>query len=218
MDWLEINGVSSEDLLGDKVVFTKRGVKAPQVKNNIVEVPYSNITVDYSFLNGVCYSNREFFIGVNIEGRDYSEVLENYSILCQWIAGKGTNKIRMSDYWGVYFIGRVEEIGELDNKGVCGNFDFKLSCEPWIYNDKETIIERKIVHGESLELIGSYMPEVPEITSSKTCNISFNGKTIKIYAGTNKYYDLTLKNGINIITLLGSVDVEFKIRYRTGGI
>ena len=59
------------------------------------------------------------------------------------------------------------------------------------------------------------MPVVPEITCSETMNVEFENQTFQLAKGTNKNYDVILKEGENIMKFTGNGTVTIDFR---GGI
>lgn len=64
----------------------------------------------------------------------------------------------------------------------------------------------------SVDVVGSDMPIVPEITCSAAMKVEFEGQTFELTKGMNKNYDIILNQGTNTLkfTGTGTVSIDFR--------
>ena len=64
----------------------------------------------------------------------------------------------------------------------------------------------------SVDVTGSDMPIVPEITCSAAMTVEVGGKTFELTEGVNKNYDIILGSGTNVMkfTGTGTVSIDFR--------
>ena len=216
MSWFEFDEINSNNKFGRKLVVTNIQVGTPQLKRYEVEVPFSSKIIDYSFINGPIYYNRYILISINIEGSDKRDLYKLYGEILQWLTSK-RGKLRLEGYESYYFLGKVEEISDLQEIAITGNLDIKFNVDPWKY-EKEFRQSFILNKNESKSFRGSFMPSVPTITVSNDCNIEFEGKIYNLKKGTKKNFDIIFKNSNNKIKLLTEGPIEFEISYLRGWI
>ena len=64
----------------------------------------------------------------------------------------------------------------------------------------------------TLEVIGSDMPIVPEITCSAAMNVEIGGQVFELVEGVNKNYDIVLGSGRNMMKFTGNGTVSIDFR------
>lgn len=200
----------------------------PETNTNYVEIPYSNVTLDFTeVLTGFpTYRNREItwkflYIG---KREDWSN---KYSEIARDVHGKRL-KIIMDEDPGHYYIGRCEmESWEADKlastitiKATCEPFKYELksSLEDWLWDpfDFDTDVAREY---KDLEIDGTYeleiftadMPESPEFIATGSITAEIYGNTYSLPEGHSTISGLTIARDTTIIfSGKGTVSVDYK--------
>ena len=100
-------------------------------------------------------------------------------------------------------------------------YELTASDEDWLWDsfsfEKEVIRDYKEleVNGSlSLNVPGTQRWVIPEITVSAAMTVSYDGKDYELKQGTNKIYDIVIKEGENVLMFTGTGTVT--ISYRGG--
>lgn len=203
----------------------------PEAKVEQIDIPGANGILDLSEVNGqICYKNRTLALGFSLMD-DYVEWHDLSSQIARVLHGKAIRCI-LPDDPNYYYDGRFSLQTSKDNDVnadfvIVGDvYPFKLECytaaEDWLWDPFS--FEHGIIRAyngisvsgeETLKIVGSDMPVVPEITCSETMNVEFENQTFQLAKGTNKNYDVILKEGENIMKFTGNGTVTIDFR---GGI
>lgn len=200
----------------------------PETNTNYVEIPYSNVTLDFTeVLTGFpTYRNREItwkflYIG---KREDWSN---KYSEIARDAHGKRL-KIIMDEDPSYYYMGRCEmESWESDRlsstitiKATCEPFKYELksSLEDWLWDpfDFDTDVAREYKDLEidgtyELEIFAADMPESPEFIVAGSVTVEIYGNTYSLPEGHSKISGLTITRDTTIIFAgKGTVSVDYK--------
>lgn len=233
--WKAENGV----LFGDKhsyrdwgLYLKTRPVVSPPVPKTVYEdLPGADGSVDLTeALTGeVKFEDRDLKFDFKVIGgreRWYSL----FSKIMGDVHGKRV-KIIIDEDPSFYYIGRVE-VSEWESSKVTSTIVIKArvkpykmeltsSLEDWLwdpFNFENGIIRNYkdlLVDGElTIDVYGRRQSVIPVITSSNAMTVQYMGNSYNISAGSNKVYEISLKEGQNILTFKG--DGTVSIDYRGG--
>lgn len=153
----------------------------------------------------------------------FSEVLQNFH-------GR-EGKLIFDDDPMYYYAGRMT-VSEYSRARTLGTFTISVNADPYKYeltaSDEDWLwdpfsFEKGIIRDyKELEVTGSLSLAVPgtqrwvipEITVSTAMTVSYEGKDYDLKQGTNKIYDIVIKEGENMLMFTGTGTVT--ISYRGG--
>lgn len=153
----------------------------------------------------------------------FSEVLQNFH-------GR-EGKLIFDDDPMYYYAGRMT-VSEYSRARTLGTFTISVNADPYKYeltaSDEDWLwdpfsFEKGIIRDyKELEVTGSLSLAVPgtqrwvipEITVSTAMTVSYDGKDYELKQGTNKIYDIVIKEGENPLMFTGTGTVT--ISYRGG--
>lgn len=221
--------------IGEFKTFTDWGLKLesmsvsfPEAKTDQVDIPGANGLLDLSEVNGQnCYKNRTLTLNFSLLD-DYTEWHDLSSKIARALHGKVVKCI-LPDDPNYYYEGRFS-LQSTKNSDVLADFVFSGDVQPFKmerYTAAENWLwdlfsfENGIVRGYSeisvsgsltLEVIGSDMPIVPEITCSAAMNVEIGGQVFELVEGVNKNYDIVLGSGRNMMKFTGNGTVSIDFR------
>lgn len=221
--------------IGEFKTFTDWGLKLesmsvsfPEAKTDQVDIPGANGLLDLSEVNGqICYKNRTLTLNFSLLD-DYTEWHDLSSKIARALHGKVVKCI-LPDDPNYYYEGRFS-LQSTKNSDVLADFVFSGDVQPFKmerYTAAENWLwdlfsfENRIVRGYSeisvsgsltLEVIGSDMPIVPEITCSAAMNVEIGGQVFELVEGVNKNYDIVLGSGRNMMKFTGNGTVSIDFR------
>ena len=198
-------------------LFLNSGWQLESAKPNIimVDVPAGDGALDMSeSLTGYpVYGNRNLkfelvFTQPETEWDGIRKTVENY---CN---GQRMN-ITLPHDQTHYLSGRISTGSLKRDKGV-GSFDITAICDPWRYKNDITVVD--ITIGTTGVYTGVLTNErrrvIPEITTSATVDVTINGITESVSAGTFKFTDLVLTEGDNDLKITGPSGTTATIKYQ----
>ena len=130
-----------------------------------------------------------------------------------------------------YYAGRMT-VSEYSRARTLGTFTISVNADPYKYeltaSDEDWLwdsfsFEKGVIRDyKELEVSGSLSINVPgtqrwvipEITVSAAMTVSYGGKDYELKQGTNKIYDIVIKEGENVLMFTGTGTVT--ISYRGG--
>ena len=221
--------------IGEFKTFTDWGLKLesmsvsfPEAKTDQVDIPGANGLLDLSEVNGqICYKNRTLTLNFSLLD-DYTEWHDLSSKIARALHGKVVKCI-LPDDPNYYYEGRFS-LQSTKNSDVLADFVFSGDVQPFKmerYTAAENWLwalfsfENGIVRGYSeisvsgsltLEVIGSDMPIVPEITCSAAMNVEIGGQVFELVEGVNKNYDIVRGSGRNMMKFTGNGTVSIDFR------
>ena len=153
----------------------------------------------------------------------FSEILRNFH-------GR-EGKLIFNDDPMYYYAGRMT-VSEYSRARTLGTFTISVNADPYKYEltasdedwlwdsfsfEKGVIRDYKEleVNGSlSLNVPGTQRWVIPEITVAAAMTVSYGGKDYELKQGTNKIYDIVIKEGENVLMFTGTGTVT--ISYRGG--
>ena len=204
-------------------------VQPPVPKTFYRDVPGADGSLDLSTATAgrVVYERRlitlNFGCGypVNDWPAIFSEILRKFH-------GK-IGKLIFDDDPQYYYIGRMT-VSDYNRACMLGTFTVTVEADPYKYEltagdedwlwDPLDLEEGVIMEYGNIEVSGEYAMIIdgtekwiiPEITVSADMTVAFEGKQYSLKAGTNKVYDIVIKEGENMLTFHGTGTVSVKYR------
>lgn len=228
-------------LIGDKhtendwgLIWTDVEITAPEEQRLYVPIRGMDGELDLTeaFGNVIKYGNRTVKNSFLMLDRSLAVWNQMYSEIQNYCHGKEM-KVTLDSDRGFYYTGRIsvsskKEDGVHSSVVISCNakpykFETTSSLERWKWNALNFLTGRIrnysniLVNGsKTVKIVGRKMIVIPEITSSSVMNVSYNGKTFGLMIGKNKFYDLALLEGENILVFTGNGTVS--IDYRGGSL
>lgn len=196
-----------------RLTLTAKDVTPPEPKTNYVALDGMHGTLDLTeALTGeVSYNDRTVTASFWTSEGTHQDRVRLMNHIAASLHGKKVKIIEPDDPEH-YFLGRVTVKPESHDM-VHDEFTMTAICEPWRYALYET--ERKVelngvvdvvIHNHGVKTL------CPILTVTGTVNITANGFTHKLGAGTYRVSDLKLEQGINVFTVSGYGSVTFVYR------
>lgn len=221
--------------MADIKTFTDWGLKLesiyisfPEAKTDQVDIPGANGLLDLSEVNGqVCYENRTLTLNFSLL-EDYTKWHNLSSKIAKTLHGKVIKCILPDDpnyyYEGRFSLATTKSNDVLADFVITGNVHpFKMerytAAENWLWDPFS--FENGIARGYNditvagaleMDVVGSDMPIVPEITCSAAMTVEIGGQTFKLVKGVNKNYDIILVSGKNKMKFTGNGTVMIDFR------
>lgn len=194
------------------LILTGKSVTPPEPKTNYVNIDGMSGTIDLSeSLTGeVTYNDRTVsasFWTDKGNRKDREKLLRD---ILRALHGK---KIRLIDPDDPdhYFYGRVV-INYSNNTLAYLEFSFDAVCEPWRYAINDSMRRVDVNSPEVTDVViynNGVRTLTPTITVTGSVDITYNGKTVSLTAGTYRVSDIKLRQGVNIIGVSGDGSVTF---------
>ena len=210
--------------------FKSYDITMPEAKTTLVSVPGSNVTLDYTEMNGdVFYEQRKItmIFGLSASYESWHDVL---SVFSNYINGQKRKIILPTDN-GFYYIGR-SQISSKKTDRVLGTVTVEALVYPykkelqdgtddwdWDPFDFENGIIRE--YGEvavpgTLIIDGRREKVIPTFSCSMAMTVTYDGTTYDLSAGDNTIYSLALGEGEHELTFSGTGKVT--VGYRGGSL
>lgn len=193
-------------------------IGAPQAKTHVIEVPFSNGSIDLTeaITGGVTYHNRVIAFELQkLRPKNTWQAL--YHSLLNQFHGKRV-KAHMPYDDEHHFLGRCE-MSALD-RGDYMQVSVTVDAEPYRLKNSLTSITFQATPAQQIVILqNESMPSTPTITVSGDTFVKFGTRQWSINEGTHKLA-LTLKKGDNEITIqsLESTDVSVNFEYQEGAL
>lgn len=206
-------------------------ITPPDPQLNLVTVPLRDGSLDLTeaLTDDVKYKDRSITLTFTmVDPRKYWSA--KVSEISNYLHGKRM-KIIIDDDLAFYYVGRVaiddwnseKSVGKLVVKGTVDpyKYDIQSSAEDWLWDpfDFETGIVNEVSgivveESTSVTIIARRKRTYPTITVSEAMQVTYEGTTYDLAAGSNKVYSMLLQEGENELTFTGNgtVTVEY-----TGG-
>lgn len=227
---VSINGIDMLSTYG-MALANRHCVQPPVPKTIYQDVPGADGSLDLStaIAGRIIYERRvitlNFGCGYPMDKwpEVFSEILRNFH-------GR-EGKLIFDDDPMYYYAGRMT-VSEYSRARTLGTFTISVNADPYKYEltasdedwlwdsfsfEKGVIRDYKEleVNGSlSLNVPGTQRWVIPEITVSTAMTVSYGGKDYELKQGTNKIYDIVIKEGENVLMFTGTGTVT--ISYRGG--
>lgn len=214
--------------IGDKhsyldfgLILSSQVISPPEPKLNLVEVPMRNGSIDLTeTLSGeVKYEDRKITLTFSVIDPRRTWAYQ-ISKIQNYLHGQRM-KIIFDEDKAFYYIGRVSVNTWTSNQGIgklvltCTvdpfKYDISSSSEDWLWDpfDFEVgiINETKDISVSgtaTVTLIGRSKGNVPVFTASEAMTLTFEGTDYELQQGSQKFYELLLKEGENELTFTGN--------------
>ena len=194
------------------LILTAKSVTPPEPKTYYVELDGADGTLDLSeaLTGGVVYKDRTVSATFWTDHGTRAERTLLLRRIRQELHGKKV-KIVEPDDSEHYFIGRVI-IKEETNNMAYATISIECPCEPWRYSLTDSVRNIAVSSSQVTNLVitnNGVKTLTPEITVTGSVNITYNGSTVSLVAGTYKISDLRLYRGVNIVGVSGEGSVTF---------
>lgn len=208
-----------------------KSIGIPEKEKIIVKVPFNNKEYDFSQIYGSQpYTSRELTYPFNVftQGRLTKESMNNKKTqVLNWLMNSnGKQKLLDDSFPGYYFLAEVEggtSFEENYNTGILTvtfkAYPFMVAELPEGNNLWETFnlkldvlqdVEFEIDGQKEVTLINTGTPDVfPTIQSTEEMQLTLNGKSYNVNAGTTQKADIPLSNGENNLTIAGNGTIKF---------
>lgn len=163
------------------------------------EVPGHSTPLDLSAVltdGEPCYGSRTFSAILESSEGTRLERMARISQMVNWLDGWKQNIVLPDDSLH-YIVGRVR-VEELYNDPAHASVQVTATCEPWKYNNAETVVGLTATEAEqTVNLINNgRLPVAPTITvSGGTVNLAFGGSSWALGAGVYVLPDIYLRGG-----------------------
>lgn len=203
-------------IIGNKASYDDFGASmagrsiSPPTKKSIKEtVPYSNVTYDFSAVNGELYwEERSLDYTFEIIAHTPEELEELKAAFCEWIMNISGAEIHDPFIRGYHFVGTYEDMSiDDDEGGEKTTITVTFSAYPYKVANTVTAVKRTVPAASQVDLAvvnGSSHRIAPTITIDGELTVSFNGSHFTLSAGTYSTAGLFLAAGINAFTVKNS--------------
>lgn len=180
-------------------------------KTNYIEITGGDGSLDLSeALGEIKYKARDFTFTFTINPLDAMTFDEKVSQVSNALNGKRF-KITLDRDPDYYWEGRCT-VDKYAQNAKIGQITVKAKVEPYKFKQTETIVSFDLTSEETeIVLKNSKKSVVPEITCTNDgATVTFGDVDVTLSVGTHKILDIYLKEGNNILKVLGSGTITFK--------
>lgn len=118
-----------------------------------------------------------------------------------------------------YYDGRVA-VRKYERDKLLRQITVEATCNPYQLRQHETVRTETVSTTErSILLTNENMPVIPQITVTVPTTVGFNGNTFSLTAGTHRFLDIELQEGVNTLTAkTASGTGTITIKYQEGSL
>lgn len=195
------------------MILASKVIGSPAAKVSTVEVPGSDITLDFTeAFGGVHYKNRTITLTF-LSLEPWDDQMAQDSTVKNALHGRKMN-IAFDDDPDYYYVGRID-VGDWTYYRGAGKVVIKIDAEPYKYKARETV--RSSSGNETISLRNSRMPVVPYVSTDAEVTLAWTGHSVTISSGNDQIIpQLVLEQGVTAVTITGAANVSF--RYREGSL
>ena len=205
------------------------------IKEEIIEVPYSDKILDFSeaLTGDVSFKRRKIRIELKGDKKyGYREYLQAYSKIQNLIHGRELKIILSNDpsfFWvGKLSVKNIKPINFIREITIEAEvepykYDITSSTEDWIWDSFsfiDGIINKtkdlKVENELEVKIIGRRKKVVPVISCSNDMQVEFENEIYEIKQGKQKVLNVQIKEGENLLKFIGNGTVS--IEYRGGSL
>lgn len=190
-----------------RLILSKKEMGSPRVKENLIDIPGADGVIDQTdFFGEPKFDNvvHKFEFSSMIP---HSEFPTQHSRIKNAIHGRML-RIILDDDPAFFWWGRCKVSPFTSAKNI-GSVSVECTCEPYKYKINKTIVSATVSGTQAITLTNSRKRAVPEITTTATMTIAFDGGSATANAGTFTIPELELVEGENIITVTGAGTITF---------
>lgn len=187
-------------------------IGAPEPVRYQIEVPGMDGVLDLtdSITPSVRYRNRIMTYTFNTIG--HTNWQAKMRDIASYLQGQRLHVVDDSDD-GYYWDGICTIISQSSDMAL-GTIVVQVDAKPFKLKANETIKSRN--GSGTLDCVNGRMEVTPEITTTASATILFNGRSFSVGAGTHKIADIVLTEGSNILTITSTGTTT--VRYREGAL
>ncbi len=180
-------------------------------KTSYIEVPGGDGSLDLTEAHGeVKFQNREFTVTFSVMPSDKMTFEEKAMQISNALNGKRFEKIIFDKDLHYYFTGRCTVDEHLQDKRL-KQITVRFNVNPWKWHLYPTVAKFSLNATEkTIVLSNGRKSVVPLITCTGEANVTFEGTTYKLSAGTYKLFNIFFTEGGNELKLSGSGDITFE--------
>ncbi len=190
------------------LLLTSCEVGSPTIKLEEVDKQGADGRLDFTdYFGSVKYDNRTLKFELSKGGVTPAGFLDLVSDIQDKLHGQ-RKKVVLDYDEDYYYIGRVKINDFICNRGI-GRVTIEVDAQPYKYKNYLTTVIKAVTGTANITLTNSRMPVVPQITTTASMTIAFNGSTYAVGAGTSRIPELQLEEGDNILTVTGTGNITF---------
>lgn len=187
-------------------------IGSPSIKTKKVEIVGADGDLDYTeYFGSTKYGNRTLNFEFNHILGDF---MTAFSDIQNKLHGQKV-KITLDEDADSFYIGRLS-VSPFTNAKNIGNISIECDCEPWKYKRDKTVVSAAISGSGTVTLTNSRKKVVPQVTTTASMKVSFEGNSYSIGTGSFVLPELELKEGSNTVNVTGTGTITFE--YQEGGL
>ena len=189
------------------ILLEGKEIGSPQVKIRKLDIEGADGSLDYTdFFGEPKYEDvtHKFPFAAIVPQSDF---LSLFSTVKNAIHGMKMRVI-LDDDPLFYYVGRPY-VSPLTSEKNVGSIIIECDCEPYKYKLDKTVVSKAVNGTQAITLKNSRKRTVPEITTTATMTISFDGWSVSHSAGTFTLPELELVEGENTVTVTGTGTIAF---------
>ena len=213
----EFSSIDSYKDLG--LLLLPRKIPKPTPKTNYVDIPGGDSSLDLSEVvaDEIKYNDYviPFEFHVIDENLDWDSKV---SEIANRLNGRKKNIIISSDS-DYYYVGVRCEVSEFSSNKRLGNIAINCRVKPYKLKRIKSSYSFDLGNTKTTKEIrinNDRMTTLPSIICSESVNVTFNGNTYVLNAGTHEILDILFKEGLNILTVEGTG--TFTLNYQEGSL
>ena len=215
IDQLIIGNVASYDIYGASMKERKIHEPAKKIIKNTV--PFSNVTYDFSAINGEVYWEERVLEYVFEILADSPEELEEKKIRFKsWIMNVMNEEIHDPYILDYYFIGTFESIDADDSEIEKSTIVVTFTAYPYMLSNDKTTYTVNLTAGKKAEVnvVNNSSHRIsPTITNNVSITLEIDGNSYSVNAGSREYEKIKLETGTTKISATsssnGTLTIEF---------
>ena len=193
-------------------------ISPAEPKLNLINVPGANGSKDLSEqpAGRVVYNNRAIVWTFGLyPGEDWPAKHRQVS---RALNGKRL-RITLDEDPGYYYDGRVA-VKKYNRDRTLRQITVEATCDPYMLKQLETVRTEILSTTErSIVLTNECKPVLPQFTVTAPTVIGFNGNSFSMNAGTHRFLDIELQEGVNTLTArTTSGSGTITIKYQEGAL
>lgn len=204
-------------------------ISPPTVKNPSVNIPLANGGIVSNPLRRVLFDTRKIDLILDAKLTQAGEAYTKFSKLGEYLFSKPKYEITFEWDKNFFWLGRCTNVDikrtydkyveyEIQFEVEPYKYDIQVAGEPWLWNPfsfLNGIIASKpqtILTEGQFYIFNRLQPVNPTIESTQQCKVVFEDVEYNIQIGSNYFESLILKQGKNLIKVIGDTTITFKYR------
>lgn len=204
-------------------------ISPPTVKNPSVNIPLANGGIVSNPLRRVLFDTRKIDLILDTKLTQAGEAYTKFSKLGEYLFSKPKYEITFEWDKNFFWLGRCTNVDikrtydkyveyEIQFEVEPYKYDIQVAGEPWLWDPfsfLNGIIASKpqtILTEGQFYIVNRLQPVNPTIESTQQCKVVFEDVEYNIQIGSNYFESLILKQGKNLIKVIGDTTITFKYR------